>query len=113
MVDKSSETIAEKIAKAATDKKGQDISILDFRNFNTITDFFIIVSGNTKRQVDVIADNVIKELKKELKPLGIEGKSGDWVLIDFGDIIVHVMTHDMREYYQIERLWKDIPTLGV
>lgn len=85
--------------------------MLDVGPILGITDHFLICSGQTERQTKTIADEIEVRLKSEgLPPLRSEGDaSGGWVLIDYGDFIVHVFTDAMREYYDLERLWKDVP----
>lgn len=89
------------------DLKGRDIVVLDVRGKSSITDCMIICSGNSNRHVCSIADHVAEELRHAgLQPLGIEGETeGEWVLVDMGDVIVHVMQDDTRSLYQLEKLW--------
>lgn len=103
-------------AKAADDKLGTDIVALDVSSTLYITDAFLIVSAENERQVSAIVDAVEEALLKERgrKPLRREGRgSGDWVLLDYGDIVVHVFSSEQREYYALERLWKDVPVIDV
>lgn len=96
--------------RCAADKKAVDIRVLDLRQIATFTEFFIIASGTNQRQVQAIADEITEQLKKQLnsRPNRAEGyTSGEWVLIDFGDFIVHVFDKDAREFYDLERLWRD------
>jgi ribosome-associated protein len=92
---------------ALEDLKADDITVLDVKGKTTVADWVIIASGTSSRHVKSIANNVIAELKKIGKPpLGAEGQEdGEWVLVDMGDIIVHVMQKQVREYYDIESLW--------
>lgn len=92
---------------ALEDLKAEDITVLDVKGKTTVTDWVIIASGTSSRHVKSIANNVVAELKKIGKPpLGSEGQEdGEWVLVDMGDIIVHVMQKQVREYYDIESLW--------
>lgn len=105
--DQQRETIIEAIA----DKKGQDITILDLRKINeAVTDYFIICHGDSTRQVNAIAENILEKVKKKLntRPWHSEGlKSTDWVLLDFVDIVVHVFYREKRYFYQLEELWND------
>ena len=89
------------------DLKAQDVQTLDVRALTTMTDYMIIASGRSDRQVKAIADEVIEAAKtRQIRPLGVEGqRQAEWILIDFGDVIAHVMRPDTREYYQLEKLW--------
>ena len=89
--------------------KAEDIVSLDVKNKSSVTDTMIIASGRSTRHVKSISDNIIKKLKKiKIKPIGIEGYSkSEWVLIDFGDVLVHVMHPDAREFYSLEKLWDE------
>lgn len=89
------------------DMKGRDIIELDVQGKSSITDTMIICSGNSKRHVMAIADNLMVEAKHAgHAPLNVEGKeSGEWVLVDLGEIIVHVMQDETRDFYQLEKLW--------
>ena len=96
--------------RCAADKKGLDIRVLDLRQVASFTEFFVIASGTNQRQVQAIADEITEQLKKQLdvRAIRVEGHSaGEWVLIDFGDFIVHVFDRDAREFYDLERLWRD------
>ena len=81
--------------------------VLDLRGLNDATDFFVIASGTSTRHVKSIADEVVKFAKRAgVMPLGVEGeKEAEWVLVDLGDIVVHVMLPRIREFYGLERLW--------
>ncbi|TKR24150.1 ribosome silencing factor [Cellulomonas hominis] len=100
-------------ARAAADLKAQEIIALDVSGQLVLTDAFLIVSGTNERQVGAIVDAVEEALHKlGAKPLRREGKSeGRWVLIDFGDVVVHVQHAEDRVYYALERLWKDCPVI--
>jgi ribosome-associated protein len=103
-------------AKGADDKLGTDIVALDVSSTLYITDAFLIVSAENERQVGAIVDGVEEALLKQAgrKPLRREGRgTGDWVLLDYGDIVVHVFSTEQREYYALERLWKDVPVIDV
>ena len=91
------------------DLKAEDIVSLNVKNKSSVTDTMIIASGRSTRHVKSISDNIIKQLKKtKIKPIGIEGYSkSEWILIDFGDVIVHVMHHEAREFYSLEKLWDE------
>jgi ribosome-associated protein len=100
---------------AALKKKATDILILKVQEICSFTDFFVICSGSSDRQVQAIADSIEADLKKAgALPLGVEGgRSGKWVLMDYGDVVVHVFYEATREFYDIERLWADAPSMTV
>lgn len=96
--------------KLASDKKAFDIVAIDLREVTSFAEFFIIVSGANARQVQAISDEINEQLKKQLKsrPLRIEGyQTGEWILLDYGDFIVHIFEKKQREIYNLERLWSD------
>lgn len=96
--------------RSAADKKASDIVVLDLRSIASFTEFFVIASGTNQRQVQAVADEVSEQLKKELnsRPVRIEGyTTGEWVLLDYGDFIVHIFNGDAREFYDLARLWRD------
>jgi len=97
-----------KIALQALDElKAESVVVLDVRNHASFTDFMIFASGKSTRHVKSIANEVIEAAKKaNLPPLGVEGEDvGEWVLVDLGDVIVHVMLPDTRQFYELEKLW--------
>jgi ribosome-associated protein len=99
-------------AQAAAAKQAEDIAILDVRELIVITDYFVIASGSTERQVKTIVDEVERVLREvhEVKPVRREGESdARWVLLDYVDFVVHVFADEEREYYDLERLWADAP----
>ena len=108
-----SRNLARLAARAASSKQGQAIVILDVRELITITDYFVIASGASDRQVDGIADEVARELKANgTKPVRKEGAAATrWVLLDFVDFVVHVFHQEEREYYRLENLWRDAPVV--
>jgi len=95
--------------RAALDKKALDVVVLDLRNTPAFTDFFVLCSGTTQRQVKAIADGVEESLRAgKVRPAHIEGYDrADWILMDFFSFIVHVFTPQTREFYSLERLWGD------
>jgi ribosome-associated protein len=101
--------LARMAALSASDKKAKEVKILDIRSISTVADFFVLCSGTNSTQVRAIADNVEETLTGLGLPLHhMEGyQNGRWILLDFGDIIVHVMHEDERSYYNLERLWGD------
>lgn len=96
-------------AHAAAEKKATDVVVLDVAASLVITDYFVIATGSTDRQVRAIADEIEEKLKEVgLRTIGEEGeREAKWILLDFGDIVVHVFQPDEREFYRLERLWND------
>ena len=94
---------------ALSDKKGEDIKIIDITGVSVLADYFIIATGNSDSQVNALVDNVEEELHKAGYPLKQrEGRANSsWILLDFGDIIVHVFDKENRLFYDLERIWKD------
>lgn len=101
--------------KAALDKKASDVVVLDLRNTPAFTDFFILCSGSSTRQVKAIADAVEEALKAaKIRPAHTEGyDKGDWILMDYFSFIVHVFSPQMRLFYSLERLWGDAERIDV
>ncbi|PYS97739.1 MAG: ribosome silencing factor [Acidobacteria bacterium] len=94
----------------ADEKKAVDLIALDLREIASFTEFFVIASGTNQRQVQAIADEINEQLKKQLgrKPVRIEGYNGaEWVLLDYGDFVIHLFDKEAREFYDLERLWRD------
>ena len=96
---------------AAEDKKAFDCIVLDLRKYSTITDYFMICSGRSTRQVQAIAEGIEEMMgKKGVRPLGIEGKNeAKWVLMDYDDLIIHIFYEETRGFYDLERLWGSAP----
>jgi ribosome-associated protein len=105
--------MADIVVDAASDKKAEDILVLNVSEVTTITDLFVIVSGRGERQVQAIADAIVEKAKAAgRQPYGIEGyNAGRWVLIDLGDVVVHAFVPEEREIYRLERLWGDAPVV--
>ena len=106
-------TIVRDLADVAVDRKASDVTILDIGKATTLADYFLIVTGTSDRQINAVA-NAIQEKAKDLDVHRIarEGLPADgWVLLDYGQIVVHVFGHEQREYYDLERRWSDAPTL--
>lgn len=107
--------IAQEVVTAAEEKKAQDVTVLDIRGLSVFADYFVVCHGNSQTQVQAIV-NGIKEKVDELNlPLkGIEGyQDARWVLMDLGDVVVHVFHKDEREFYGLERLWGDAQQVQV
>ena len=108
--------LARTAAKAAADKLAENIVAVDVSDRLAITDVFVIASAPTERQVNAVVDNVEDELIVQLdrRPVRREGRSeGRWVLLDFGDVVVHVRHDEDRAFYALERLWKDCPVVDL
>jgi ribosome-associated protein len=99
--------------KAALKRKAQDLVVLDISRLTSIADAFIICSGRSNRQVAAIAEFIHTELKKQgIKPASIEGmQTGHWVVLDYGNVIIHVFYQPVREFYDLEGLWVDAESL--
>jgi ribosome-associated protein len=100
-------------ADAAAEKLGSDIVLIDVSDRLALTDVFVIVSGSNERQVEAIVDSVEEKLRAVgVKPLRREGRrEGRWVLLDYSEIVVHVQHAEERVFYDLERLWRDCPTI--
>ncbi len=97
----------------ASDKKASDVILLDIRDVTTIADYFVICSGNNRRQIQAIADAIDDQLKEQgARVLHREGTAdAGWILLDFGDVIVHIFGPKEREYYRLESLWSEAKTV--
>ena len=111
--DVAPRAMADLVVDAASDKKGEDILVLNVSEVTTIADLFVIVSGRGERQVQAIADGIVEKAKAAgRQPVGIEGyTAGRWILIDLGDVVVHAFVPEERELYRLERLWGDAPVV--
>jgi len=102
------------IVDLATDKKGEDIVLMDMRQVSPITDFFVVVSASSERQLKAITEHIADEIKKDhnILPWHSEGSSGNgWVLIDYADVVVHGFLPEKRAYYDLEDLWREAPVM--
>ncbi|PMR76932.1 ribosome silencing factor [Billgrantia endophytica] len=99
------------VVGALEDLKARDVAILDVSRLTSVTDLMILASGTSTRHVAALANHVVEQAKAQgLRPLGVEGQAdSDWVLVDLGDIVVHVMLPETRQLYDLERLWADLP----
>ncbi|MCF7201147.1 ribosome silencing factor [Pseudomonas oligotrophica] len=102
------EALVQLAVAALEDLKGQDIVIIDVRGKTSVTDYMVIASGTSSRQVKALAENVLEKVKEQgVRPLGSEGlDGGEWALLDLGDVVVHVMQVPTRQFYDLERLWQ-------
>jgi ribosome-associated protein len=103
------------IAKAALDKKGEDVMVLDVRGLTSYADYFVVVTADSDRQASAIADHVEQTMKQQgVSKVGVEGyESGRWILVDYGDVVAHVMNRESRGFYDLEGLWADAPRFAV
>ena len=99
--------------EAATDKKAEDILVMNVSEVTTIADLFVLCSGRGERQVQSIADGIVERAKAAGRaPIGVEGyTAGRWILVDLGDVVVHAFVPEERDLYKLERLWGDAPVV--
>jgi ribosome-associated protein len=107
---KGPKSLTQVVAGALDDLKAVDVHVIDVRHLTTVTDTMVVASGRSDRHVRAIAGAVVEQCKKAgFRPLGVEGeRSGEWVLVDLADLVVHVMLPRVREFYNLEKLW-DMP----
>lgn len=103
----TSDALLERILTTLTDEKAEDIVQIDLRGKTSIGDYMVVASGRSTRQVSALSDKLVERLKHDFgRACRIEGKdAGDWVVIDTGDVIVHVFRPEVREFYQLEKMW--------
>jgi ribosome-associated protein len=101
--------LAHRIVEVASDKKASDVVLLRTAEVTTMADYFVICSGRSDRQVQVLGHAIVDELRKEgIRPLGVEGRgAARWILLDYGSVVVHVFSPEEREYYGLERFWSN------
>ena len=104
-----SEALVRAATESALDKKALDLKILHLEPVSDFTDYFVLCSGSSQRQVQAIADGIERRLRElKARPLHVEGfKQAQWVLLDYGDFLIHVFDQDRRDFYALERLWGD------
>jgi ribosome silencing factor RsfS/YbeB/iojap len=103
-------------AAYALEKKGQNVRILEVKGLSSLTDYLLIASGRSDRQVQALAEGIRLGLKKDhgTSPLAVEGmKEGRWVLLDYGDVMVHIFQEPVRDFYDLEGLWSEAPVVPV
>jgi ribosome-associated protein len=103
------------IAKAALDKKAEDVTVLDVRGLTSYADYFVVMTADSDRQASAIADHVEQTMKQQgVAKVGVEGyETGRWILVDYGDVVAHVMNRESRGFYDLEGLWADAPRFQV
>ena len=117
MIDRIQQQVQQRVRTAtgaALDKKAYDLDVLAVGELTTIADYFILCSASNERQAASISENIQEKLREQngVKPLLVEGSTpGRWVLLDYGDFIVHIFTEDTRRFYGLERLWGDAPNV--
>lgn len=96
-----------------SDKKGEDVLMLDTRPVSFISDYFVIGTAESERQLKAISDEIQKQLKvQSIRPLGVEGTpASGWMLLDYGSVIIHLLSPEMRDYYELEKLWAKAPVV--
>ena len=107
----AAEPLKELAVEALQELKAFDIRVLDVRDLTSVTDYMVVASGGSNRQVKALARNVVEKAKRaEHIPMGVEGeREGEWVLIDLYEVVVHVMLPRVRDFYQLEKLWTSHP----
>jgi ribosome-associated protein len=103
------------LAQAALDKKAEDVTVLDVRGLTSYADYFVVVTADSDRQAGAIADHLEQTMKeKGVSKVGVEGyEGGRWILVDYGDVVAHVMNRESRGFYDLEGLWADAPRFSV
>jgi len=103
------------IAQAGLDKKAEDVTVLDVRGLTSYADYFVVMTADSERQAGAIADHVEQTMKANgVSKVGVEGyEGGRWILVDYGDVVAHVMSRESRGFYDLEGLWADAPRLSV
>jgi len=110
-----SKDLAIQAAAAALEKKALDVTVLDLSGLTVIADYFVICSGESTTQVKAVAEFIEQEFaQKRIRPLGIEGVAhSHWILLDYGDVIIHVFEKETRAYYNLEKLWMDAKAVEI
>jgi ribosome-associated protein len=106
--------LARLVVDLVTDKKGENIVLMDLRDVSLIADFFVIASAGSERQLNAISDHIREEVKKQFQtlPVHIDGRGDSgWVLMDYGDVLIHLFAPELRDYYDLEGLWRDANVL--
>lgn len=108
------EQLRELVVNALENIKAQDVSVIDVRDRTSVTDYMVLASGTSNRHVKSLAESVVSEAREQgVRAGNMEGAAvSDWILVDLGDVVVHLMMPATREFYDLERLWRDAPSLG-
>jgi ribosome-associated protein len=106
-------TIAREMVDVAVDKKAGDVTLIDIRQVTTLADFFVLATGTSERQLNAISSGIQDRMdERQVALFRVEGVPADgWILLDYGQIIVHIFAPEQRAYYDLERRWKDAPTV--
>ena len=101
--------------EAAQSRKAEDIVVLRIGEVSSLTEYFVVCSGTNTRQTQAIADAIEERLREEgWRPMGVEGKQvGEWILMDYGDLVVHIFSPQKRRFFDLERLWRNAPQVPV
>nr|WP_313468575.1 ribosome silencing factor [Carnobacterium sp.] len=115
MSEETSEKLLDLVVKAGDDKRAEDILAMDVRQISILADYFVVMHGNNEKQVQAIADEIIDQVQKAgLEVKRVEGReSAKWLLIDLGDVVVHVFHYSERAFYNLEKLWSDAPLVDI
>jgi ribosome-associated protein len=107
--------VALALAKAGLDKKAEEVTVLDVRGLASYADYFVIMTADSDRQASAIADHIEQSMKADgVGKVGVEGyESGSWILVDYGDVVAHVMSRESRGHYDLEGLWADAPRFRI
>lgn len=99
----------------AKEKNAENPLILEIKDLSSIADYFIILTAESERQAKAIADEIVEQFKRiGVRPLGIEGEeTAKWILVDYGDIVIHIFMSQTRDYYELERVWRDAPIVDI
>lgn len=104
----TTEELLESVINSLDEGKARDLKTIDMDGKTSVTDYMVIATGTSERHLRSLANNVVENAKKQkVRPLGVEGQnSGEWILVDLGDVVVHVMLMQTRQFYQLEKLWE-------
>ena len=115
MTRPTAERKVRRAARAALDKRATDLVVLDVQGLSSVTDYFLVCSGKSTTHMETITDAIRQELKSDgARPLHVEGVAASgWILLDYGDVLMHVFLEETRAYYALERLWGDAPAVSL